>query len=107
MGGHDGRPIYIRYQRATRRQFSAADKIHIVLVGLRAEDNIAELSRRPLGSAGKAALAAVTNTFVSNGAPAQSGRHRWPIVAARMSAAAMSAEFAIASFAFFITLRSA
>jgi hypothetical protein len=32
--------------RATRRQFSAEEKIRIVLEGLRGEDRIAELSRR-------------------------------------------------------------
>src|SRR5664279_4638271 len=33
-------------RRATRRQFSAEDKIRIVLEGLRGEDSIAELCRR-------------------------------------------------------------
>src|SRR5436309_9397300 len=33
-------------RRATRRQFSAEEKIRIVLSGLRAEDSIAELCRR-------------------------------------------------------------
>ena len=33
-------------RRATRRQFSAEEKIRIVLEGLRGEDSIAELSRR-------------------------------------------------------------
>ena len=33
-------------RRATRRQFSAEDKIRIVLDGLRGEDSIAELCRR-------------------------------------------------------------
>jgi len=33
-------------RRATRRHFSAEDKIHIVLDGLRGEDSIAELCRR-------------------------------------------------------------
>ena len=33
-------------RRATRRHFSAEDKIRIVLDGLRGEDNIAELCRR-------------------------------------------------------------
>src|SRR6266849_4581723 len=33
-------------RRATRRQFSAEEKIHIVLAGLRGEDSIAELCRR-------------------------------------------------------------
>ena len=32
-------------RRATRRHFSAEDKIHIVLGGLRGEDGIAELER--------------------------------------------------------------
>jgi transposase len=34
-------------RRATRRHFSAEDKIRIVLEGLRGEDSIAELSRWP------------------------------------------------------------
>ena len=33
-------------RRATRRQFSAEEKIRIVLCGLRSEDSIAELCRR-------------------------------------------------------------
>ena len=33
-------------RRATRRQFSAEEKIRIVLSGLRGEDSIAELCRR-------------------------------------------------------------
>ena len=33
-------------RRATRRQFSAEEKIRIVLIGLRGEDSIAELCRR-------------------------------------------------------------
>ena len=33
-------------RRATRRQFSAEEKIRIVLTGLRGEDSIAELVRR-------------------------------------------------------------
>jgi transposase len=33
-------------RRTTRRQFSAEEKIRIVLSGLRAEDSIAELCRR-------------------------------------------------------------
>jgi transposase-like protein len=33
-------------RRATRRHFSAEDKIHMVLEGLRGEDSIAELCRR-------------------------------------------------------------
>ena len=33
-------------RRATRRRFSAEDKIRIVLQGLRGEDSIAELCRR-------------------------------------------------------------
>ena len=33
-------------RRATRRQFSAEEKIRIVLEGLRGEDSIAELCRR-------------------------------------------------------------
>jgi len=34
-------------RRATRRQFSAEEKIRIVLSGLRGEDSIAELTCRP------------------------------------------------------------
>ena len=33
-------------RRATRKQYSAEEKIHIVLEGLRGEDSIAELCRR-------------------------------------------------------------
>jgi transposase len=33
-------------RRATRKQYSAAEKIRIVLEGLRGEDSIAELCRR-------------------------------------------------------------
>ena len=33
-------------RRATRRQFSAEEKIRIVLTGLRGEDSVAELCRR-------------------------------------------------------------
>jgi transposase len=33
-------------RRATRRHYSAEEKIHIVLDGLRGEDSIAELRRR-------------------------------------------------------------
>ena len=33
-------------RRATRRQFSAGDKIRIVLTGLRGKDSIVELCRR-------------------------------------------------------------
>ena len=36
----------LRCRRATRRQFSAEEKIRIVLDGLRGEDSIAELCRR-------------------------------------------------------------
>ena len=35
-----------KIRRATRRHFSAEDKIRIVLEGLRGEDSIAELCRR-------------------------------------------------------------
>ena len=33
-------------RRTTRRQYSAEEKIHIVLDGLRGEDSVAELCRR-------------------------------------------------------------
>ena len=36
-------------RRATRRHFSAEDKIRIVLEGLRGEDGLAELCRREVG----------------------------------------------------------
>jgi transposase-like protein len=36
----------VKNRRATRRHFSAEDKIRIVLEGLRGEDSIAELCRR-------------------------------------------------------------
>src|SRR5437762_785609 len=47
-------------RRATRRQFSAEEKIRIVLSGLRGEDSIAELCRREAGDypAGRALAAA-------------------------------------------------
>src|SRR6202166_1534845 len=51
--GHKSGPVKKRAEqvvkeirRATRRQFSAEEKIRIVLSGLRGEDSIAELSRR-------------------------------------------------------------
>ena len=37
-------------RRATKRQFSAEEKIRIVLEGLRGEDSIAELCRREAGA---------------------------------------------------------
>ena len=37
-------------RRATRRQFSAEEKIRIVLEGLRGEESIAELCRREVSS---------------------------------------------------------
>ena len=39
-------------RRATRRQFTAEEKIRIVLSGLRGEDSIAELCRRILAFQG-------------------------------------------------------
>ena len=63
-------------RRATRRQFSAEEKIRIVLDGLRGEDSIAELCRREgiaqslyyvwskeFLEAGKRRLAASRNSF--------------------------------------------
>jgi transposase-like protein len=48
-------------RRATRKQYSAEDKIRIVLDGLRGEDSIAELCRREgisrsIGESGESAL---------------------------------------------------
>ena len=40
------RQVVKEIRRATRRQFSAEEKIRIVLTGLRGEDSIAELCRR-------------------------------------------------------------
>ena len=40
------REVVKKIRRATRRHFSAEDKIRIVLEGLRGEDSIAELCRR-------------------------------------------------------------
>ena len=58
-------------RRATRRHFSAEDKIRIVLDGLRGEDSIAELCRRE---------GIVQNLFTvgrrSSSRPARSG---WPV----------------------------
>ena len=43
----DGAEKFVRdIRRATRRHFSAEDKIRIVLEGLRGEDSIAELCRK-------------------------------------------------------------
>jgi transposase-like protein len=39
-------------RRATRRQFSAEEKIRIVLSGLRGEDSIADLCRRKVRDPG-------------------------------------------------------
>ena len=51
--GHQSEPVKApaeqvikEIRRATRRQFSAEEKIRIVLSGLRGEDSIAELCRR-------------------------------------------------------------
>src|SRR5690606_20050108 len=41
-----GDSLQYRIRRATRRHFSAEDKIRIVLEGLRGEDSIAELCRK-------------------------------------------------------------
>ena len=52
MGQKSGPPkepaeqVVKQIRRATRRQFSAEEKIRIVLSGLRGEDSIAELCRR-------------------------------------------------------------
>src|ERR687883_177758 len=43
---HPAETIVKDIRRATRRHFSAEDKIRIVLEGLRGEDSIAELCRR-------------------------------------------------------------
>jgi transposase-like protein len=44
-------------RRATRKQYSAEEKIRIVLEGLRGEENISELWRRLISERTKAALA--------------------------------------------------
>ena len=41
-----GEKVVRNIRRATRRRFSAEEKIRIVLEGLRGEDSIAELCRR-------------------------------------------------------------
>jgi transposase-like protein len=60
---------------AARRNFSAEDKIRIVLDGLRGEDSIAELRRKEI-----VALAdAVTNLSKTKAAPRVGAKHRyWP-----------------------------
>ena len=44
--GADGERVVQDIRRATRKHYSAEDKIRIVLDGLRGEDSIAELCRR-------------------------------------------------------------
>jgi len=44
--GRSSERIIIDIKRKTRRQYSAEEKIRIVLDGLRGEDSIAELCRR-------------------------------------------------------------
>ena len=44
--GEQAEQVIKEIRRATRRQFSAEEKIRIVLSGLRGEDSIAELCRR-------------------------------------------------------------
>ena len=51
-----------KIRRATRRHFSAEDKIRIVLEGLRGEDSIAELCRRE--GASRTFITAGRETFV-------------------------------------------
>ena len=43
---HEADKLVRNIKRATRRKFSAEEKIRIVLAGLRGEDSIAELCRR-------------------------------------------------------------
>src|ERR671928_266719 len=43
---HSAERVVKEIRRVTRRQFSAEEKIRIVLAGLRGEDSIAELCRR-------------------------------------------------------------
>ena len=52
-------------RRATRRHFSAEDKIRIVLEGLRGEDSIAELCRREGSS--RTSITAGRKTFSRRG----------------------------------------
>jgi transposase-like protein len=46
LGKEPADQVIKQIRRATRRQFSAEEKIRIVLSGLRGEDSIAELCRR-------------------------------------------------------------
>ena len=46
LGKEPATQVVKNIRRATRRHFSAEDKIRIVLEGLRGEDSIAELCRR-------------------------------------------------------------
>ena len=52
-----------KVRRATRRHFSAEDKIRIVLEGLRGEDSIAEFCRRE-GERPRTSITAGRETFV-------------------------------------------
>ena len=45
-GKESAKKVVKDIRRATRRQFSAEEKIRIVLAGLRGEDSVAELCRR-------------------------------------------------------------
>ncbi len=56
-------------RRSTRRQFSAEDKIRIVLDGLRGEDSIAELCRKALPGACNAADRRSSWRWASDGYP--------------------------------------
>lgn len=59
-------------KRATRKRYSAEDKIRIVLDGLRGEDSIAELCRRE----------GISQAYITNG-PRTSwrpGRSAWPAI---------------------------
>ena len=46
----DPEKVVREIKRKTRRKYSSEEKIRIVLEGLRGEESIAELCRRPCGS---------------------------------------------------------
>ena len=73
-------------RRATRRQFSAEEKIRIVLEGLRGEESIAELCRLVKGSS-RICIAAGRKTSLRPGRSGSSaGEALWRLLLARQRA---------------------
>ena len=61
-------------RRATRRQYSAEEKIRIVIAGLRGEDSIAELCRKE--GINQKSLLPLVEGLPGGGQEAAGGRHR-------------------------------